>query len=181
MSLLPKGIIKSTTTNPRSMVLFSQPKTGKTDFCSKLPNSLLIDIENGSSYVDAQKINVLQIARDKDISPLVVLQQIVAELRQVRKDTGSYPYTYGIIDTATALEDLTLELANSMYRNTPQGRNWQGDDVRTLPQGSGYLYTREAFSKVLRMLQECFEYFIILGHLKDKLCPFKTSLIAGNS
>lgn len=169
MSLLPKGIIKSTSTNPKSMVIFSQPKVGKTELCSALDNALLIDVENGSNYVDAQKINIIEIARDKNVAPLAVLQQVIQELKTVKRDTGSYPYKYGIIDTVTALEDIVLELANELYRNTPQGRNWQGSDVRTLPQGGGYYYTRLAFSKVIGLLQECFEYFIMLGHVKQRL------------
>lgn len=169
MSLLPKGIIKAESSNPRSMILFSQPKVGKTTLCAALPNSLVIDVEDGSSYVDAQKINVIQTARDRGVSPLNILQEIVAELKAVKASTGNYPYEYGIIDTATALEDITLELANYLYKNTPQGKNWQGSDVRTLPQGGGYYWTRLAFSNVLNMLKECFKYFIILGHVKSRL------------
>lgn len=169
MSLLPKGIIKAESTNPLSMIIFSQPKVGKTTLCAALPNSLVIDVEDGSNYVDAQKINVIQTARDKGVSPLVVLQQIVAEIKEVKSKTGEFPYEYGILDTATALEDITIELANHLYRNTVQGKNWQGTDVRTLPNGGGYYYTRLAFSNVLNMLKECFKYFIILGHVKSKL------------
>lgn len=55
-----------------------------------------------------------------------------------------------------------------MYQQTPQGRNWQGDDVTTLPNGAGYQYTRKALWLVLEELEECFETLIILGHLKDK-------------
>lgn len=169
MSLLPKGIVKAESSNPRSMVIFSQPKVGKTTLCAALPNSLVIDVEDGSNYVDAQKINVIQTAREKGVSPLLVLQQIVAEIKEVKAKTGEFPYMYGVIDTATALEDITIELANHLYKSTVQGKNWQGTDVRTLSNGGGYYYTRMAFSNVINMLKECFKYFIILGHVKSKL------------
>ena len=43
------------------------------------------------------------------------------------------------IDTVSALEDISLELANKLYKNTPMGRNWIGDDVTKLPNGAGIL------------------------------------------
>lgn len=174
MSLLPKGIVKAESSDPRSMVIFSQPKVGKTKFCSSIPNSLLIDIEDGSTYVDAQKINVVKEAADaslkgEHVTPLQMLQRVITELRQANKEVGEYVYKVGIIDTATALEDLVLPMANKIYMDTPQGRNWQGTDVRTLPNGAGYLHTRKAFSVMINALKGCFEYFIVLGHLKEKM------------
>lgn len=169
MSLLPKGIITAGSLNPRSMVIFSQPKVGKTTLCASLKNSLLIDIEDGSDYVDAQKINVLSKARELNKSPLDVLKGVIDELQSANQANKGYVYESGILDTATALEELVLPIANNMYRNSPQGRNWQGDDVRSLPNGAGYQYTRKAFSNIIAMLKSCFKYFIILGHLKEKM------------
>lgn len=125
MSLLPKGIVKAESSDPRSMVIFSQPKVGKTKFCSSIPNSLLIDIEDGSTYVDAQKINVVKEAADaslkgEHVTPLQMLQRVITELRQANKEAGEYVYKVGIIDTATALEDLVLPMANKMYMDTPK-------------------------------------------------------------
>ena len=48
---LPKVVEKSTRINPKTIVLFSQPKTGKTTIVSKLANCLLIDLEEGSVYL----------------------------------------------------------------------------------------------------------------------------------
>jgi hypothetical protein len=70
---------------------------------------------------------------------------------------------------------MVLVLANKLYKETPQGRNWQGDDVTTLPNGAGYQYTRRALWIVLEELEQCFDTLIILGHLKDDtICPYKT-------
>lgn len=137
MSLLPNGIVKAGSVNPKSMVIFSQPKVGKTTLCAAMPNSLLIDIEDGSDYVDAQKINVISKARELNVSPLEVLKAIIDEIHEANRAKGDYIYNVGILDTATALEELVLPIANNMYRNTPQGKNWQGDDVRTLANGAG--------------------------------------------
>lgn len=169
MSLLPKGIVKASAVNPKTMVIFSSPKVGKTQLCSALPNSLLIDIEGGSDYVDAQKINVLDIARKSGQDPLSVLYNVINEIQEANRAKNAYVYDIGIIDTATALEDLVLPIANQKYRDTPQGKNWQGNDVTMLPQGAGYRFLREAFAMVINMLKACFNNFIILGHLKEKM------------
>lgn len=169
MTLIPKGIVNSTRVNPKSIVLFSKPKTGKTEMVAGLPNSLLIDLEDGSEFVNAVKINVLAEARKENVQPLDIIQKIVAELKEANESKGGYTFKYGIIDTVTAVEELVLPLANNMYRNTVQGRNWQGADVRQLPNGAGYQYTREALWMFIDRFKELFDTLIILGHLKDKL------------
>ena len=165
---LPSSKIKATRVNPKKLILFSKPKVGKTEMLSALDNCLLIDLENGSEFVDAMKINVLDIAKQNEISPIAALKEVISKIKAANKEAGKFVYKYGAIDTVTALEDHVLLLANKLYIQTPQGRNWQGDDVTTLPNGAGYQYTRKALWIVLEELEECFETLIILGHLKDK-------------
>ena len=62
-----------------------------------------------------------------------------------------------------------MPIAVNLYKQTSMGRNFQGDDVLTLPNGAGYQYTRRALWLVLEELEQCFDTLIILGHLKDKL------------
>jgi len=62
---LPKKIVKSTSKNPRTMIIYSQPKMGKTTALAQLDDCLILDIENGSEYVDALKINVKKEARSR--------------------------------------------------------------------------------------------------------------------
>jgi hypothetical protein len=165
---LPSLKIKATRVNPKKLILFSKPKVGKTEMLSALDSCLLIDLEDGSEFVNAMKINVLDIARKNEISPISALKEVISKIKAANKEAGKFIYKYGAIDTVTALEDHVLLLANKLYTQTPQGRNWQGDDVTTLPQGAGYQYTRKALWLVLGELEECFETLIILGHLKDK-------------
>lgn len=165
---LPSSKIKATRVNPKKLILFSKPKVGKTEMLSALDNCLLIDLEDGSEFVNAMKINVLDIARKNEISPITALKEVISTIKAANKEAGKFVYKYGAIDTVTALEDHVLLLANKLYTQTPQGRNWQGDDVTTLPNGAGYQYTRKALWIVLEELEECFETLIILGHLKDK-------------
>lgn len=48
------------------------------------------------------------------------------------------------------------------------GRNWIGDDVTKLPNGSGYQYLREAMNVILNEIEQLCDTLIILGHLKSK-------------
>lgn len=56
-----------------------------------------------------------------------------------------------------------------MYKSQPQGKNWNGTDVRLLPQGSGYQYIRLAVRKIIDMFRDLSDYSILIGHTKDKL------------
>ena len=53
---LPKKIIAKAVIEPRRLLFYSLPKAGKTTIFSQLPNSLIIDTEEGSDFVDAVKI-----------------------------------------------------------------------------------------------------------------------------
>jgi len=172
---LPQEKVPASRIDPKKIIIFGKPKVGKTEALSKLDNCLLIDLEGGSNFINAMKIDVLKIADEESkkkneiIEPIHVLGEVIAKLKEANKAKGSFVYKYGAIDTVTALEDMVLILANNLYKQTPQGRNWTGDDVTTLPNGAGYQYTRRALWMVLNELESCFDTLIILGHLKDKL------------
>ena len=53
-----KRLIKKIEVEPRRLLLYSVPKAGKTTIFSQLPNSLIIDTEDGSDFVDALKIKI---------------------------------------------------------------------------------------------------------------------------
>lgn len=165
---LPKEKIKAERINPKKIILFSNPKVGKTIAVAALENNLIIDVENGSEFVDALKINVLRIAKEEKKSCLTVLKEIINQIREANEKKGGYVYKYITIDTVSALESIALELANILYKKTPMGRNWQGDDVTKLPNGAGYQFLREAMDVILNEISELCDTFIILGHLKGK-------------
>lgn len=71
------------------------------------------------------------------------------------------------IDNATRLEEICLGYAATLYKKTPLGKKWEGTDVKTLPNGSGYLYIRQAVRKVIDMFRELCDEFILVGHVKD--------------
>ena len=156
---LPSKKVKSTNTNPKSMIIYSQPKIGKTTLLAELPDNLIIDLEKGTRYVDALKV---------EVNTYDELTELIKVLTDVKKDKGVLPYKVGTIDTVTRLEDLVMPLAVKMYKKTPMGKSYTGDDVVTLPNGAGYKYIRDAMNKISDILQELFEYVIFVAHLKDK-------------
>ena len=165
---LPKEKTKAERVNPKKIILFSNPKAGKTQAVAALANNLILDLEDGSQFVDALKINVLDISRKSGNSPLIVLKEVINKIAESNKAKGGYTYKYITIDTVSALEDISLELANKLYKNTPMGRNWIGDDVTKLPNGAGWNFQREAISIILNEIEQLCDTLIILGHLRSK-------------
>lgn len=153
--ILPVKLVKSDTRNPKSFLLYAQPKCGKTTLLSKLENNLIIDLENGSDYVDALKVKA---------STIEELQAVGTAIVKAGK-----PYKYVTIDTVTALEELCLVDALKMYKEDPKGRNYTGNSVLDLPQGMGYYWLRLAFDKWMEKLKKLADHIIFVGHVKEKL------------
>ncbi len=151
---LPKNKIEGTRVNAKRLVIYSKPKTGKTSLFSLLDNNLIIDLENGSDYVDALKVKASSVEEIQAIGEAV-------------KAAGK-PYQYITIDTVTVLEDMVKGLALSLFKKTAMGASSSVTDVLKLPNGAGYLYLREAFFKVLDYIDTLAENIILSGHLKDK-------------
>lgn len=165
---LPTEKIKAVRKDPRNIVLFGQPKIGKTTVLSGLDNCLIIDLEDGTQFVDALKFNVLGIANKESKLPIIILKQLINKIAEENKKKGKKIYKYIAIDTVTALEDIVLPLAGKMYQETPQGRNWVGNDITTLPNGAGYRWSRLALSTIISEIEALCDTLIILGHVKEK-------------
>lgn len=158
MIQLPTQKIAPVRANPKRMVIYSKPKAGKTSALALLDNCLILDFENGSDYVEALKLK---------IDSLATLKAVGQEIVKAGK-----PYKYIAVDTVTALEEMCLSYAKTLYMETPMGKNFNGDSVLKLPNGAGYLYLREAFFKILDYIETLVPEdgsLILLGHLKDKM------------
>ena len=134
---LPTTKTKAERANPKKIILFSNPKVGKTQAVAALEGNLILDLEDGSQFVDAMKINIRKLAKDENKTPLIILKEVINKISEANKAKGDFVYKYITIDTVTELENISLELANKLYQGTPMGRNWIGDDVTKLPNGAG--------------------------------------------
>ena len=165
---LPTTKTKAERANPKKIILFSNPKVGKTQAVAALEENLILDLEDGSQFVDAMKINIRKLAKDENKTPLIILKEVINKISEANKAKGDFVYKYITIDTVTALEDISLELANKLYQGTPMGRNWIGDDVTKLPNGAGFQYLRNAMDIILNEIEQLCDTLIILGHIKGK-------------
>ena len=160
MIVLPKEKVKAKVENPRFLIIFGKPKAGKTTLASTLDNNLIVDLEGGSEFLEALAVQARSV---KDLG------DIANAIREEIKSTGKKPYKYITLDNASRLEEICLSYAATLYRQTPMGKNYSGNDVRTLPNGSGYMYLQQAVRKVIDMFRDLCDNFILIGHLKDKM------------
>jgi hypothetical protein len=161
--VLPTSKVKAERQNPKRMIIYSKPKTGKTTAYAGLENNLILDLENGSDYVEALKVKINN------------LQELLDAGKAIK--AAGNPYKVVTIDTVTALEDMIQPLAVKIYRATSMGKNYDGDNVTTLPNGAGYLYIRQAFFQVLDFIDTLAPHIILSGHIKDKVVDDKGEMV----
>lgn len=177
---LPTERRKAQTYNPRLLVLFGRPKSGKSSAVASLDSNLIIDLEDGYRSLEVMSVDARNVA---DIFA------IRAKINEEIKKTGKRPYRFITIDNATRLEEMCLSYAAQLYRNTQMGAKWglkrdrNGNlilvdgkpvpdpkaDVRQLPNGGGYLYLRNALKEVIHMfMPPMCETLILVCHVKDR-------------
>lgn len=153
--ILPTKKIIATKKNPRLLLIYGAPKVGKTSLAASLDNSLLLDIEDGSDYVDAVKLKVTSILH---------LTEIKEEILKQGK-----PYKYIVVDSATELEVWAEAWGTHLYKESNIGKNFKGDSVLLLPNGAGYFWLRIAYAKALDIIKEMAEHIILIAHVRDKM------------
>ena len=161
--VLPTRKVGPQRVNPKRLIIYSKPKTGKTSAFAGLDENLIIDLENGSDYVEALKIQVNS------------LQELLDAGKAIK--AAGNPYKFVTIDTVTALEDMVGPLALKLYRQTSMGKNYDGDNILSLPNGAGYLYLRQAFFQVLDFIDTLAPHIILAGHIKDKQVDDKGEMV----
>jgi len=145
--------------NPRFLVYFGKPKSGKTTIASMLSNNLIIDLENGTDFLSAMVLKATDVTE---------LSEIATAIAKANAEAGKFVYNYITIDNGTKLEEMIMPLALQLYQQTPQGKSYN-DDVRKLPNGAGWLFIREAFFKVVDMFKTLAPTLILICHVKDAM------------
>lgn len=131
----------------------------KSTLAAAIENNLIIDLENGYQALEAM---VVQARSIKDFG------EIANAIKEEINTTGKKPYKYITIDNATRLEEMCLSYACQLYKASPQGKNYQGNDVRTLPNGSGYMWIRIAVKKVIDLFRDLSDTLILIAHVKER-------------
>lgn len=182
---LPTERSKVETYNPKLLVIFGKPKSGKSSFVAAIDDNLIIDLEDGYRSLSVMKVQA-RTAKD--------LQEIRDAILKKGKELKKAPYKFITIDNATRLEEMSLIVAAELYRNTPMGSGWglltdskgmpikdpktgkfvvdPKADVRQLANGAGWLYLRKAIRQLIDMFKPLCESLILVCHVKDKQIKF---------
>lgn len=157
--VLPTTKVAAAQQSPKNLIVFSKPKVGKTSLFAQLPDCLILDLESGTDYVDAMKIKASSVEDIRDIGAAILEQD--------------KPYKYIAVDTITALEEMCIPYAEIIYSRTSMGKNWfsklkpEYGSILNLPNGAGYPYLREAFTKIVEYIKTWAPRVILIGHIKD--------------
>lgn len=159
--ILPKSRVAPESLSPKNLIIFSKPKTGKTSLLSELPDCLILDLEGGTKYLNAMKVEANTFEEIREVGNAI-------------KEAGN-PYKIIAVDTITALEEMVIPYAEALYSRSPMGKNWYNPgggkekygSILGLPEGSGYFWTRQAFTKVIDYIKTWAPYVIFVGHVKD--------------
>ena len=100
--VLPTKPVPATSTNPKYLILYGLPKSGKTSAVAQLENNLIIDLEGGSKFIDALAIQARTIQD---------LGEIAQAIRAKNEEVGHNFYKRITIDNATRLEDICMSYA----------------------------------------------------------------------
>jgi len=171
--VLPTKKVAASHKSPKNLILFSKPKVGKTKVLAQLEDCLILDLESGSDYVDAMKVKASSVEEIKKIGEAIL--------------KADKPYKYVAVDTITALEEICIPYAEKIYSKTSMGKNWfkaiEDEDgkrklapdsgkamygnILNMPNGAGYAYLREAFTKIIEYIKTWAPRVILVGHVKD--------------
>lgn len=157
MGFLPTSKSTKITDDPKNLILYSSPKSGKTSNLAQLPHCLLVDMEDGAKYYEAF------VAKASSVKDLYNIAKALKE--------EEHNFKFVALDTVTALEDIACELACKRYKETPMGKNFEGSggDILKLAQGAGYLYLRQAMQEIIGWFEKTGLNIILVGHVKDKM------------
>jgi len=152
---LPSGKIKKVATNPKLLVIAGFQKSGKTTALANLNNNLIADLERGTAFLDAMKVEINNL---RDFSELIRALQ-----------SSEHKYRFITIDTGTKLEDIANEFAVINHKKSPIGKRWEGTakEILLLPNGLGYSLQRNAYLELLDWLKPFCETLILVCHIKN--------------
>lgn len=154
---LPKTVIKAEKGNPKFLIYYGRPKSGKSTIASQLEDNLIIDLEKGYRFIDAMKVEVNTFEELLDVIKLVDAEN---------KAIGKCRYKYITIDNGSKLEELLLPYALMLYQKTPMGKKYTGP-ILDLEHGGGYRFTRMAMQNIIQKFKDLCDTLILICHTKD--------------
>lgn len=131
-----------------SVMLYGEPKSGKTTTATKFPNHLILGFEKGWSAIPgAMAISINSWSDFKKV------------LRQLKQDDVKAKFETIIIDTADIAYDYCEKHICNMH-----GKEKIGD----IPFGQGYTLVGKEFDECLRLIVQLNYGLVIISHAQDK-------------
>ena len=96
--VLPTSKVAPESLSPKNLIIFSKPKTGKTSLLAELPDCLILDLEGGSKYLNAMKVeaNSFEEAKRQAVSSTLLelkrteLEALAAEVKGPYQNWGTF-------------------------------------------------------------------------------------------
>ena len=168
--LIPKESVDASTDNPKHLLLYGGFKLGKSSIASHISQhhtGLWLDYEDASDCHPGRKINVLARYRDlKKENPKITLIDFLEDLFSALSESQEFDFI--IHDKLDNLEQFAEVWATRYYKSLAMGKNFDGSTVLQLEKGAGYMYLREKFKAIWRMIMPATKHHIFLCSIKDK-------------
>jgi hypothetical protein len=149
---LPTTKVTTTLDYPKAMVLYGATKIGKTTMLSMLENTLIIDTESGTDYVEALKVKV---------NNLQELQQVGAAIKN-----SDHKYYAVAIDTIDRVVEWCENKCLAQYN---KDLNTRFSDIGQIPYGGGYGLVRTEVMSWISRFKAVTDRLIIIGHRKKSI------------
>lgn len=177
---IPKEVRPAVRTEPRSLMIYSAPKVGKTSISAQIPYSLLIELEKGGA--DAVEARVIEINHPDKLKSL---------FQQLKKENHIKVI---VIDTLSQMDAWSEYTGTTRYEKKPQGKKFNvvnnvrvprshpaWDSVHSLGQGFGYRYSRDEMKDWYNQAMNTGKTVVFLAHIKDKFIEANTGDIVETS
>ncbi len=175
--VLPTERQKPKAVNLRSLLIYGNPKSGKTTAVSKLPNCLILDVEKGSAFIEG-----LIMEPPEGMGPVSKFKWLKDVAAKIKAEGKSYDYV--VVDTLSQLDQDAEWVGTWNYMNSVQGKKFNRhadgsimkpsdtdyESVLSLANGYGYRYTREAIMDIFDSLKDLGKICtIFISHVADKM------------
>ncbi len=142
--------------DPSLLILYGMPKVGKTSSLAQLPNTIILDTERGSSFINAITLTVNTYPDFKDACSSI--------------RSNPHKFSYIAIDTFDGMERICTIEAKTRYLASNMGSTFKGQNILTeLAQGAGYPWLWDVVKEVLNEVRTLAPRVILVCHVKEKL------------
>lgn len=162
MIVIPNSVVKASCA-PRQIVIAGLPKTGKTTLAATIPDSLILDLEDGCRYITCRHVTLNTLADFKDVTK---------QLIEYKEKEGKPMIKRLVIDSITRLELLlekpALDIAKQRFSKEKDGSGTDVTSLDLLPFGAGYNIRKELMINTLNYLRGTCETLVIISHIIEK-------------